>query len=33
MEKHVFEIYDANKDGHIDFEKFMIVFNIMFGWK
>ena len=29
MEKHVFRIYDANKDGFIDFEEFMIVFHIM----
>ena len=29
MEKHVFRIYDANNDGFIDFEEFMIVFHIM----
>ena len=29
MEKHVFRIYDTNKDGLIDFEEFMLVFHVM----
>ena len=29
MEKHVFRIYDSNKDGFIDFKEFMLMFHIM----
>ena len=29
MEKHVFRVYDSDKDGFIDFTKFMLVFHIM----
>eukprot|EP00092_Neocalanus_flemingeri_P091523 GFUD01116044.1.p1 GENE.GFUD01116044.1~~GFUD01116044.1.p1 ORF type:complete len:196 (-),score=63.77 GFUD01116044.1:92-679(-) len=29
MEKHVFRIYDSNKDGFIEFKEFMLVFHIM----
>ena len=31
MEKHVFRIYDANNDGHVDFVEFMVVYTIMAG--
>ena len=29
MEKHVFRMYDSDKDGFIDFTEFMLVFHIM----
>jgi len=29
LEKHIFRMYDSNKDGHIDFREFMIVLYIM----
>ena len=29
MEKHVFRMYDSDKDGFIDFTEFMMVFHIM----
>eukprot|EP00092_Neocalanus_flemingeri_P085699 GFUD01107880.1.p1 GENE.GFUD01107880.1~~GFUD01107880.1.p1 ORF type:complete len:133 (+),score=44.09 GFUD01107880.1:25-399(+) len=29
MEKHVFRVYDSNKDGFIDFTEFMLIFFIM----
>merc|ERR1739838_280194 len=29
LEKHIFRMYDTNKDGHIDFREFMIVLYIM----
>jgi len=29
MEKHIFRIYDTNKDGHIDFIEFMVVFHVL----
>lgn len=29
MEKHVFRVYDTNKDGYIDFVEFMVVFHIL----
>ena len=31
MEKHIFRIYDTNKDGHIDFIEFMVVFHVLSG--
>ena len=31
MEKHVFRVYDTNKDGYIDFVEFMVVFHILSG--
>lgn len=29
LEKHIFRMYDSNKDGHIDFREFMMVLYIM----
>merc|ERR1712079_566989 len=29
LERHIFSMYDTNKDGHIDFREFMIVLYIM----
>lgn len=31
MEKHVFRVYDTNRDGYIDFVEFMVVFHILSG--